>query len=762
MKPLRRLRLETLENRQLLSVSMTDYEQLMLYYVNRARIDPPAEAARFGIGLNDGLNPGTISSAPKQPLVPNQILRDVAAGHSQDMLDRDYFDHESPEGDDGVDRAQAAGYPTSYVGENISWAGTTGTLDRDAQVASRHESLFRSPVHRTNILHELYQDVGAGIQFGSFTDSGTAYNAALVTQDFGRRNADIYLVGVVYDDSNSNGVYDLREGLANVTIQAGGASTTTSVSGGWFLQVPAGTHQVTASGTGFTGTATSSVTLENQNVEVDFVSGQSWGIVNFVNEAPPAPTDLGTVDYRRLEQLDASQGDLWYQWKTTRSGMLTVQAASDPAGILTLYDESQTELASTGPLGHPRIDVPAEVGETFYLRVSGAANPVDLEIANLIAFAGTEVQVTGTPGADKFEFSAAESYAITINGVDYEIDDSLYETIVFDGGAGDDTATLTGGNGTEVATFFPDHGTFAESKFLVSVNDVTAITAHGGGGADEAYLYDSLGDDTFISHRGYGKLSGPGFSLETFDFVFNYGYATTRNGGTDVALMEDTSGADKFKFDWPGKTQFFGKMYGGGLYYNRAKNFEQTVATMTEGKDTVRLFDSEGDDTFYGQKDTSRMTGVGYDVTVTGYNSLAASASAGNDMAELEDSSDDDTILARPHKTELWGGDDADPTYSITSRKFDQYRFEANHSGFDRAKLHDTVLDDHAEVSGDLTRLYRNNGQMKLLFEATACEWVRLYATPNDDQITNRNTLMKQEPLDFECIYDPLMWEMVP
>ena len=79
-----------------------------------------------------------------------------------------------------------------------------------------------------------------------------------------------------------------------------------------------------------------------------------------------------------------------------------------------------------------------------------------------------------------------------------------------------------------------------------------------------AFMYDSPGDDEFVARKNYGKLSGDGFSLETFDFMVNYGYATTKNGGNDVAYMEDTPGADKFKFDWPQSNHFFGKMYGGG------------------------------------------------------------------------------------------------------------------------------------------------------------------------------------------------------
>lgn len=49
-------------------VQPSAYEQYMLELVNRARLNPEAEANRLGIGLNDGLSPNTISVDPKQPL----------------------------------------------------------------------------------------------------------------------------------------------------------------------------------------------------------------------------------------------------------------------------------------------------------------------------------------------------------------------------------------------------------------------------------------------------------------------------------------------------------------------------------------------------------------------------------------------------------------------------------------------------------------------------------------------------------------------
>ena len=520
-------------------------------------------------------------------------------------------------------------------------------------------------------------------------------------------------------------------------------------------------------------------TFESSGLSVSFKSDHpgTYGIPLRVTDTDGASTDaiaqlvvtkatavdLGTVAFHQISSVSPETQNLWYQIETSQAGLLTVESVpTTGTAALFLYDTSRTDpplAVGAGDGSTQRFDYQVQSNEVYLVKVSGTSNDVALTFANLVATAGTEIQVSGTAADDTFEFAPTGSYQITINGVEYHFDDTLYETIVFTGSEGDDTATLTGGAGNEIARFFPDHGTFDGNGFQVTIEEVTTITANGGGGADEAYMYDSPDDDEFIARKGYGKLSGDGFVLETFDFMYNYGYATTRDGGNDVAYMEDAPERDKFKFDWPKAGQFFGKMYGGGVYYNRAKNFEKIEAVMVEGKNTVRLFDSEGNDTFYGQKEESRLVGDGFDVTVSGYNTLAAFASTGNDIAYLEDSDDDDTTRARPHKITLWGSDDADPTYEIMARRFDEYHFEGKHAGYDRAKLHDTALSDYAEASGDSASLYVNNGELDLLYDVAAFEWVKLYGTNNGSQ----NTVKKEDPLDFTLIYDdPAMWDELP
>jgi len=53
-------------------------EQYLVELINRARADPAGEASRQLIDLNEGLAPGTISAAPKQPLAVNPLLTDGA------------------------------------------------------------------------------------------------------------------------------------------------------------------------------------------------------------------------------------------------------------------------------------------------------------------------------------------------------------------------------------------------------------------------------------------------------------------------------------------------------------------------------------------------------------------------------------------------------------------------------------------------------------------------------------------------------------
>src|SRR5262245_60292944 len=89
-----KLSLEQLEDRLNPSVAnISPAEQLMIELINRARANPLGEASRYGVDLNQGLTPGTISASAVSPLAPHQALVNSAGFHSDDMYARNFFSH---------------------------------------------------------------------------------------------------------------------------------------------------------------------------------------------------------------------------------------------------------------------------------------------------------------------------------------------------------------------------------------------------------------------------------------------------------------------------------------------------------------------------------------------------------------------------------------------------------------------------------------------------------------------------------------------
>lgn len=94
--------------------------QYMLELVNALRANPQSLADLHLSGdLNEGLAPGTITAAAKQPLAFNSALNAAAEQHTSAMIAGNFFAHVDTE-----NRIVAAGYPfginnPSSFGENI-------------------------------------------------------------------------------------------------------------------------------------------------------------------------------------------------------------------------------------------------------------------------------------------------------------------------------------------------------------------------------------------------------------------------------------------------------------------------------------------------------------------------------------------------------------------------------------------------------------------------------------------------------------------
>jgi hypothetical protein len=226
------------------SQDLTALEQLSLERINRARLKPAAEAVLFGINLNEGVPAGQqIDIAAKQALALNASLTQAARAHSQDMLTRNYFAHNTPEGTTPFQRITNAGYLYASAGENLAWQGTTGTLNEAPTVEDEHRILFvDSSVadrgHRTTMLDADFREVGVGIVRGTFRDGLVQYDSLMQTQDYASpASGSVFVLGVVYDDSNANGAYDYGEGVADYTVTLAGVAKTTNAGGGYAFEV---------------------------------------------------------------------------------------------------------------------------------------------------------------------------------------------------------------------------------------------------------------------------------------------------------------------------------------------------------------------------------------------------------------------------------------------------------------------------------------------------------------------------------------------
>lgn len=102
------------------------------------------------------------TSYPAVPaLTVDALLTKAARLHTHDMVTRDYFDHENPEGQQPWDRMSALGYEWSSAGENIAAGQTTA--------AAVMATWMGSPGHCRNILNEDFEEIGIGFSMNTWT-----------------------------------------------------------------------------------------------------------------------------------------------------------------------------------------------------------------------------------------------------------------------------------------------------------------------------------------------------------------------------------------------------------------------------------------------------------------------------------------------------------------------------------------------------------------------------------------------------------------
>lgn len=101
------------------------------------------------------------------PLESTETLNAAAQRHAEDMLQRDYYGHESPDGETVEDRLrELGGSRWQWVAENIAECRGCGTPPTSARVRSFQRGWMNSRPHRENILGRGLDGFGFGIAAG--------------------------------------------------------------------------------------------------------------------------------------------------------------------------------------------------------------------------------------------------------------------------------------------------------------------------------------------------------------------------------------------------------------------------------------------------------------------------------------------------------------------------------------------------------------------------------------------------------------------
>ncbi|HUU93775.1 MAG TPA: cadherin domain-containing protein, partial [Phycisphaerae bacterium] len=301
--------LEPLEERLLLAVSAE--AQMFVYLLNQARHDPAAYAAEAGLAVT------LAGVAPQQPLAVNSDLFDSAEFHAGEMAANDYFAHQSAVTADWPNKmARDAGYalPAAWLDAANNIESIDGGLaDADDTLNRLLENGGADPLDTgahllaTDVLFGPHREIGVG----HATDGGSALVEYWAVHTAYTDAAGPIFTGIVYSDTNANDLYDLGEGLANVSITNGTDTAQTNAHGGWSMPSDGTTQILICSGGAFAGAGVVVVNAAQMNTEIDFVSGDTGGIVNFgdtASQAPGVPYGVSATDGTNTTEVTVS----WY------------------------------------------------------------------------------------------------------------------------------------------------------------------------------------------------------------------------------------------------------------------------------------------------------------------------------------------------------------------------------------------------------------------------------------------------------------------
>ncbi|QEG41946.1 S8 family peptidase [Roseimaritima ulvae] len=359
-------------------------------------------------------------------------------------------------------------------------------------------------------------------------------------------------------------------------------------------------------------------------------------------ELPGDGIHLGTVQ----SQATVLEGDTWYELDTAHQGVLSLGASADVQ--LQIVDAAGNALepladfgSATGSAGlsetggEVQYDYAVEQQQRLFVRIEGDAAE-SVRFTNLLQWTDGEVRILGTGASDSVRLDLTDSIRIEINGAQYQwATTDTQRAIHFSGSSGNDTLSFQGSSGSERISVYPasnvsvDTNRFTSQTVAVEFEGFENVRFDGGGGADQASLYDTPGSDQLTASPQFAQLSGVGYDFDIQQVPRIYVHATA--GGEDTAFLYDSDDDDTLVV----RPQF--SSLRSQEHFNLAYGFERVYAFATAGgNDSAQLYDSAGNDRMTASAVSAGISGPGYFASARYFESVEANATAGGvDTAHL-------------------------------------------------------------------------------------------------------------------------------
>jgi len=478
-------------------------EQQMVWLMNRARANPNNEGIWLATSIDPRIANGRDFFSVDTTVLQNEFaaylskppaafdvrLYNAAKAHSEDLIARDAQDHTGQDAEiaaSGFTFSIFRGNVFSYADDgvnahaafNIDWGN--GTADGMQTGRGHRQAIMSLDGDYTNV----------GIASVSESNPSTSVGPEVVTQNFCFANPsesnhyNRFIVGTVWEDLNTNSMYDPGEGKSGVTVMpdSGDYFAVTSDSGGYAIPVNASTiYQVSFSGTSVPGW-TSSVSVNGSSVLLDYVVAESLLVLSVSPANRDVPKESGSTTFSVSNTGTGTMpwtaavisGGSWLSITSGASGSNsgTINCAFD-ANTSTSARTGIIRVTADGSTGSPEDVMVIQAGnQAVTLTGLGIIGPASVNENSITSYTATANWSDGSTSTVEPLWSEDSAYAsISVSGLltAVEVSDNLVVTVSASFTSGDVTESATKSvtivneeltEGDSIALFDPDASSF--------------------------------------------------------------------------------------------------------------------------------------------------------------------------------------------------------------------------------------------------------------------------------------------------------------